>query len=32
MPVINFLDATSRFYGGVVNDDWKVTRNLTLNI
>jgi hypothetical protein len=32
MPVINFLDATSRFYGGFINDDWKVTRNLTLNL
>ncbi len=32
MPVINFLEPSSRFYGGYVNDDWKVTRNLTLNL
>jgi Carboxypeptidase regulatory-like domain/TonB dependent receptor len=32
MPAINFLTPTSRFYGLYVNDDWKVSRNLTLNL
>lgn len=32
MPVISFLNPSSRFYGGYVNDDWKITRNLTLNL
>jgi hypothetical protein len=32
MPVINFLTPTTRFYGGFLNDDWKITRDLTLNL
>ncbi|HZT28631.1 MAG TPA: carboxypeptidase regulatory-like domain-containing protein [Bryobacteraceae bacterium] len=32
MPVINFLNASARFYAGYINDDWKVTRNLTINL
>ena len=32
MPVINFLNPSARFYGGFINDDWKITRNLTLNL
>ena len=32
MPVINFLTPSTRFYGGFVNDDWKITRDLTLNL
>lgn len=32
MPVINFLKPSTRFYGAFVNDDWKITRNLTLNL
>ncbi|MCW5981949.1 MAG: TonB-dependent receptor [Bryobacteraceae bacterium] len=32
MPAINFLTPLARFYGGYINDDWKITRNLTLNL
>ena len=32
MPVINFLTPSTRFYGGFLNDDWKITRDLTLNL
>jgi Carboxypeptidase regulatory-like domain len=32
MPAINFLNPSSRFYAGFVNDDWKVSRRLTLNL
>ena len=32
MPVINFLNPSARFYSGFINDDWKVTRNLTINL
>jgi hypothetical protein len=32
IPVINFLTPSARFYGGYVNDDWKITRDLTLNL
>jgi hypothetical protein len=32
MPVINFLNPSTRFYSGFINDDWKITRNLTLNV
>ncbi len=32
MPVINFLNPSSRFFAGYINDDWKITRNLTLNL
>ena len=32
MPAINFLTPSARFYGGFVNDDWKITRDLTLNL
>ena len=32
IPAINFLTPTARFYGGYVNDDWKITRDLTLNL
>lgn len=32
MPAISFLDSSSRFYAGYINDDWKITRNLTLNL
>ena len=32
MPAINFLKPTVRFYSGYINDDWKVTRNLTMNL
>lgn len=32
MPVINFLNPSTRFYSGFINDDWKITRNLTLNL
>ena len=32
MPVINFLNPSARFYGGFINDDWKISRNLTLNL
>jgi hypothetical protein len=32
MPVINFLNPSARFYAGYVNDDWRVTRNLTINL
>ena len=30
MPAINFLTPSARFYSGFVNDDWKITRDLTL--
>ncbi|MBV6433849.1 MAG: hypothetical protein IANPNBLG_04078 [Bryobacteraceae bacterium] len=32
MPAINFLTPSSRFYSGFVNDDWKISRKLTLNL
>lgn len=32
MPAINFLNPSSRFYSGFVNDDWKISRKLTLNL
>ncbi len=32
MPAITFLTPSARFYSVFVNDDWKVTRNLTLNL
>jgi len=32
MPVINFLEPSARFYSGYINDDWKVTRRLTINL
>ncbi|HUS05024.1 MAG TPA: TonB-dependent receptor [Bryobacteraceae bacterium] len=32
MPAINFLAPSSRFYAGFVNDDWKISRKLTLNL
>ena len=32
MPVINFLTPSTRFYSGFLNDDWKITRDLTLNL
>ena len=32
MPVINFLTPSARFYSGFINDDWKITKNLTLNL
>jgi hypothetical protein len=32
MPAINFLNPSSRFYAGFVNDDWKISRKLTLNL
>jgi hypothetical protein len=32
MPVINFLNPAARFYAGYINDDWKITRDLTLNL
>jgi len=32
MPSISFLNAQVRYYSGYINDDWKVTRNLTLNL
>jgi hypothetical protein len=32
MPAINFLTPSSRFYSGFVNDDWKLSRKLTLNL
>jgi hypothetical protein len=32
MPVISFLSPSARFYSGYINDDWKITRNLTLNL
>ena len=32
MPAINFLSPSARYFSGYVNDDWKITRNLTLNL
>ncbi len=32
MPAINFLTPSSRFYAGYLNDDWKISRKLTLNL
>jgi len=25
MPVINFLNPSTRFYSGFINDDWKIS-------
>ncbi len=32
MPTLIFPRTTSRAYAAFINDDWKVTRNLTLNL
>jgi hypothetical protein len=32
MTVQSLPTAQNRFYGGFINDDWKITRNLTLNL
>ena len=32
MPAITFLNPSSRFYAGYLNDDWKVSRKLTVNL
>ncbi|MBI3645301.1 MAG: TonB-dependent receptor [Acidobacteriales bacterium] len=32
MPAISFLNPSSRFYAGYLNDDWKISRKLTLNL
>jgi hypothetical protein len=32
MPVLAFPNASTRSYGAFINDDWKVSRNLTLNL
>lgn len=32
MPVLIFPTESTRSYGAFINDDWKITRNLTLNL
>jgi hypothetical protein len=32
MPILAFPNASTRTYGAFINDDWKLTRNLTLNL
>ena len=32
MPILAFPNASTRTYGAFINDDWKVTKDLTLNL
>ncbi len=32
MPILAFPNASTRTYGAFINDDWKISRNLTLNL
>jgi hypothetical protein len=32
MPILAFPNASTRTYGAFINDDWKITRDLTLNL
>ncbi len=32
MPILAFPNANTRTYGAFINDDWKVSRNLTINL
>lgn len=32
MPILAFPNASTRTYGAFINDDWKVTKNLTINL
>lgn len=32
MPILAFPNASTRTYGAFINDDWKVSKNLTLNL
>ncbi len=32
MPILAFPNSSTRTYGAFINDDWKVSKNLTLNL